>query len=250
LEGSFQKQLRGHREEEKRGIGREIALSLARNGAKVVIIDVSDKIFEVLKEIEKLARDGLAVKCDVSNVNEVEKAVKEVLSKFGRVDILVNNAGIYPFKPVTDMSEHDWDKVLNINLKGTFLFTRAVLPKMIEQKKGKIINIASIAGSVVGYPNLAHYSASKGGIVGFTRALALEVAQHGINVNAISPGPILTPGTEVLGKEMYEEIRRNIPLGRWGSPEDVANLVIFLASDESSFITGQNIIVDGGLTIQ
>ncbi|MEM2911762.1 MAG: SDR family NAD(P)-dependent oxidoreductase [Candidatus Bathyarchaeia archaeon] len=232
------------------GIGREIALSLARNGAKVVIIDISNKIFEVLKEIEKLGHDGLAVRCDVSNVNEVEKAVKEVLSKFGGVDILVNNAGIYPFKSLTDMSEQDWDNVLNINLKGTFLFTRAVLPKMIEEKKGKIINIASIAGSVVGYPNLTHYSASKGGIVGFTRALALEVAQHGINVNAVSPGPILTPGTEAIGKEMYEQIKRSVPLGRWGLPEDVANLVIFLASDESSFITGQNIIVDGGLTVQ
>lgn len=232
------------------GIGREIALSLAKNGAKVVLIDISDKILEVLKEVEKLEREGLAVKCDVSNVNEVEKAVKEVLGKFGRVDILVNNAGIYPFKPLTEMTEKDWDKVLNVNLKGTFLLTRAVLPKMIEQRNGKIINIASIAGSVVGYPNLTHYSASKGGMVGFTRAVALEVAQHGINVNAVSPGPILTPGTEVLGKEMYEEIRRSIPLGRWGLPEDVANLVVFLASDESSFITGQNIVIDGGLTVQ
>ncbi|MBS7620924.1 SDR family oxidoreductase, partial [Candidatus Bathyarchaeota archaeon] len=213
-------------------------------------VDISDKIFEVLKEIEKLESSGLAVKCDVSNINNVEETVKEVINKFGRIDILINNAGICPFKTLIDMTEQDWDRVLSINLKGTFLFTRAVLPKMIEQKKGKIINIASIAGSVVGYPNLAHYSASKGGIVGFTRALALEVAKHGINVNAISPGSILTPGTEVLGKEMYEQIRNSIPLGRWGLPEDVANLVIFLASDESSFITGQNIIVDGGLTVQ
>lgn len=232
------------------GIGKEIALLLARSGARTVIIDVSDKIFDVMKEIEAFGQDSLAIKCDVSNGEEVKNAVKEVIGRFGRIDILVNNAGIYPFKQFTEMTEQDWDKVLNVNLKGVFHFTRFVLPKMMEQRKGKIINIASVAGSVVGFPNLAHYSASKAGIVGFTKALALEVAQYNINVNAISPGPILTPGTKALGKETYEQIRKSIPLGRWGKPEDVANLVLFLASDESDFITGQNIVIDGGYTIQ
>lgn len=232
------------------GIGREIALLLARSGARTVIIDVSDKIFDVMKEIKALGRESLAIKCDVSSGEEVKKTVGEAIERFSRIDILVNNAGIYPFKQFAEMTEQDWDRVLDVNLKGVFYFTKAVLPKMMERRKGKIINIASIAGSVVGFPNLAHYSASKAGIVGFIRALALEVAQYGINVNAISPGPILTPGTRVLGEETYEQIRRSIPLGRWGKPEDVANLVLFLASDESDFITGQNIVIDGGYTIQ
>ncbi len=233
------------------GIGKAIALTLAKHGASVVLFDIGDKIFDVLKEIEKLGVKGLAVKCDVSRAEEVEKAVKEAISEFGRINILVNNAGIYPFKPILQMTEQDWERVLDINLKGTFLVTRAVLPKMIEQRSGKIINIASIAGSMVGYSNLAHYSASKAGVVGFTRALALEVAPYGINVNAISPGPIQSPGTEAIGltKEFYEQTVRSIPLGRMGLPEDVANLVVFLASDKSSFITGQNIVIDGGNTI-
>jgi 3-oxoacyl-[acyl-carrier protein] reductase len=232
------------------GIGRETALLLAKSGAKISIIDVSDKIFEVLKDIEASGQEGLAIKCDVANGGEVEEAVRKVLEKFNRIDILVNNAGIYPFKPLAEMTEQEWDRVLDVNLKGIFHFTRAVLPRMIEQKRGKIINIASVAGSVVGFINLTHYSASKAGIIGFTRALALEVAQYGINVNAISPGPILTPGTRVLGEETYEQIRKSIPLGRWGRPEEIANLVLFLASDESDFITGQNIVIDGGYTIQ
>jgi 3-oxoacyl-[acyl-carrier protein] reductase len=232
------------------GIGRETALLLAKSGAKISIIDISDKIFEVLKDIEASGQEGLAIKCDVANGGEVEEAVRKVLEKFNRIDILVNNAGIYPFKPLAEMTEQEWDRVLDVNLKGIFHFTRTVLPRMIEQKRGKIINIASVAGSVVGFINLTHYSASKAGIVGFTRALALEVAQYGINVNAISPGPILTPGTRVLGEETYEQIRKSIPLGRWGRPEEIANLVLFLASDESDFITGQNIVIDGGYTIQ
>ncbi len=232
------------------GIGREVFLQLAQAGAKVVLIDVSDKVFDVLREIRGFGGDGLAIKCDVSRWEDVQAAVNQVLDKFGRIDILVNNAGIYPFKPFTEMGEQDWDKVLDVNLKGVFNFTRAVLPRMIEQRRGKIINISSIAGSVVGFPNLVHYSASKAGIIGFTRALALETAQYGITVNAISPGPIETPGIGVLSKEAYEQVRRAIPLGRFGKPEEVAYLVLFLASDKSDFITGQNIVIDGGYTIQ
>lgn len=232
------------------GIGREIALSLAKNGAKVVVTDITDKIFEVANEIEVMGSKGLAVKCDVAKREEVENVVEKAIEQFGSIDILVNNAGIYPIKPFVDMTEQDWDRVINVNLKGVFNCTKAVLPKMIKRKHGKIVNISSISGSVVGFPNLVHYSASKAGIVGFTRTLALEVAQHGINVNAVAPGPIETPGTQSLGEEMYEQTRAAIPVGRWGRPIDIADLVLFLAGKESSFITGQCIVADGGYTLQ
>ena len=225
-------------------------MSLARNGANVVVADISDKRFEVVKEIEAIGSRALAIKCDVSNREEVENMVRKVLEKFGRTDILVNNAGIFPFKPFTEMTEQDWDLVLNVNLKGVFYCTKAVLPKMIEQGCGRIINVSSIAGSVVGFTNLVHYSASKAAIVGFTRSLALEVAQHGMTVNAVAPGPIETLGTKAYGEELYEQTRNAIPVGRWGLPRDIANLVLFLAGDKASFITGQCMVADGGYTLQ
>jgi 3-oxoacyl-[acyl-carrier protein] reductase len=231
------------------GIGRGIALSLAKEGAKVVVADITDKRFEVVNEIEALGSQGLAVKCDVSNKNDVDGMVREAINKFRRVDILVNNAGIYPFKPFTEMTEQDWDRVLNINLKGVFYCVKAVLPKMIEQRYGKIINLSSIAGSVVGFPSLVHYSASKAAIAGFTKSLALEAAPHGINVNAIAPGPIDTPGTKAPDVTIVEQTIKMIPVGRMGLPEDIANLAVFLASDKSNFITGQCIVSDGGYTL-
>lgn len=232
------------------GIGKGIALALAKEGAKVIVSDVSDKTHEVVEEIEGLGSEAIAVKTDVSNSKDTEKLAKAALEKFGRIDILVNNAGIFPFKALVEMTEQDWDKVLDVNLKGVFNCTKAVLQKMIEQKSGNIINIASIAGAVVGYANLVHYSASKGGILGFTRAAALELAQHGIRVNAIAPGAILTPGTEIMGKDALKQVEQLNPLKKIGKPEDIANLVVFLASEESGYITGQLIVSDGGYTIQ
>lgn len=230
------------------GIGKEIALALARNGAEVVVTDVSDEIFDVGKEIESFGTKAFPVKCDVTNVKEAEVIEEKVVEKYQRIDILVNNAGIYPQKPFLEMTMEEWNKVLNVNLNGVFHCTKAIVPKMVQQKYGKIVNIASIAGAVVGYFNLAHYSASKAAVVGFTKSLALEMAQYGINVNAIAPGPI-DVGAIPAGSEIYQQLIKTIPIGRMGLPIDIANLVIFLASDESSFITGQCIITDGGYTL-
>jgi 3-oxoacyl-[acyl-carrier protein] reductase len=230
------------------GIGREIALSLARNGAEVVVTDVTDAIFEVGKQIEALGTKALPLKCDVTDLEQAQDVEEKVIGKYERIDVLVNNAGIYPQKAFLEMTADDWNKVLRINLNGVFHCTKAVVPKMVKQKYGKIVNIASIAGAVVGFQNLAHYSASKAAIAGFTKSLALEVAQYGINVNAVAPGPI-DVGDMAANTEIYQQIIKAIPVGRMGRPIDIANLVVFLVSDESNFITGQCIVSDGGYTL-
>lgn len=179
---------------------------------------------------------------------------KSVLDNYGRIDILVNNAGIYPLKPFAEMTEKEWDHVFNVNMKGIFNCTQTVLPTMRTQRYGRIVNLSSIAGAVIGYANLVHYSATKAAIIGFTRSLALEVARDGICVNAIAPGAIETPTakaqTEAMTKELADQMIAAIPLGRWGRPEEIASAVLFLAGEESSYITGQCLVIDGGLTIQ
>ncbi len=231
-----------------RGIGKEIALTLARAGAAVVVTDIADSVFITAKEIEVLNVEALAVKCDVSNLDEVLNTQKQVIEKFKKLDILVNNAGIYPQKPFLEMSIDDWCAVVRINQFGVFYFTKAFVQGMVDRKYGKIINISSVSGPVAIFPNLVHYSTTKAAISGFTKALALEMAPYGININAVAPGP--TDVSEVQNNEaMRAPVVRAIPLGRMGKPVDIAMLVLFLASDESNFITGQTIVSDGGYTL-
>jgi len=231
-----------------RGIGKGIALALARAGADAVVTDISDEIFEVGKQIEALKSKALPIKCDVSQVKEADEVKSKVLKEFEKVDILVNNAGIYPQKPFLEITNEDWNKVLHVNLDGVFHCTKAVLPTMVQRKYGKIVNIASIAGVVVGFNNLVHYSASKAAVAGFTKSLALEVAPFGINVNAVAPGPI-DIGSMQVDEVMNAQLIKAIPVGRMGKPADIANLVVFLVGGESSFITGQTIVCDGGYTL-
>ena len=232
----------------RRGIGKAIVLALAKAGAHVVVSDINlDDCNKVVEEIKAIGKEGLAVKADISNPEEVKEMVKSTVKRFGKIDILVNNAGIYMQKSLTDATEQDFDRILDINLKGVFLCSKAVVPEMIKQGKGKIINITSIAGQV-GFANSSAYCASKGAIINITRELALELAQYKINVNAIGPGVIETPMTKDLleDKATKETLLANIPLSRIGKPEDIANAALFLASDNSDYITGITLFVDGG----
>jgi 3-oxoacyl-[acyl-carrier protein] reductase len=231
-----------------RGIGKEIALNLARAGADVVVTDIADTVFETAKEIEALNVASLAIKCDVSNLEQVQNTQKQATEKFKKIDILINNAGVYPQKPFLEMTDEDWTKVMRINLFGIFYFTKTFVPGMVERKYGKIVNLSSISGPVVAFPNLVHYSSTKAAIAGFTKALALEMASYGINVNAVAPGAIDVGGIQA-DEAMLAQVVRAIPLGRIGKPADIANLVAFLVSDEANFITGQTIVSDGGYTI-
>jgi NAD(P)-dependent dehydrogenase (short-subunit alcohol dehydrogenase family) len=235
----------------RRGMGRTHALTLAKAGAKVVVSDIDQKDCEkVVEEIEKAGGEALAVKCDVSSKSEVEKMFQEAVKKWGKIDILVNNAGIAQFKPFLDLTEEEWDRTININLKGYFLCSQAAAKEMVKQKSGVIVNIASIAmGQVgVGYQALAHYSATKGGIVAMTQAIALELAPYNIRVNAISPGAIETPMVGPLASDpkVLEATLSQIPMKRMGQPQEISNMVLFLASDESSYMTGSTVVVDGG----
>jgi 3-oxoacyl-[acyl-carrier protein] reductase len=222
-------------------------MRLAEEGAAVAILDVNPEAAnETAKQIGRAGGKALTYEVDVAKGADVEAAVEAVLATSGRIDMLVNNAGISQPVTVARMTEDDWTRTLDINLKGAFLCSRAVIQPMRERRYGKIVNIASIMG-IVGGPGQAHYSAAKSGIIGFTRSLAMELGSFNINVNAIGPGIVDTPILEQDGgPELRERLRSVVPLRRIGVPRDVANAVLFLASDEASYVTGQCLFVCGG----
>jgi len=231
-----------------RGIGRAIALKLAESGATIVITDIGDAatVKSVAEEVRAMSRESLTVLADISLSSDVDRMVAETVAAYGKVDILVNNAGITRDQLVLRMSDEDWDKVLNVNLKSVFLCTRAVLRHMIKQRWGRIVNIASIVG-ITGNAGQANYASAKAGIIGFTRTIAKEVASRSITANAIAPGFIDTQMTQQLEEKQRQELEKRIPLGYLGTPRDVAEAVAFLATEEARYITGQVLNVDGGM---
>jgi 3-oxoacyl-[acyl-carrier protein] reductase len=231
------------------GIGKAIALTLARAGADLVISDVNFEAASITaKEIEALGHKAIAIKCNVADVSEVTELVKQSQQVFPTIDILVNNAGITRDNLLIRMDEKDWELVLAINLKGAFLLTKAICQIMMKQRHGRIINIASVVG-VIGNAGQANYAASKGGLIAFTKSVAKEFASRNITCNVIAPGFIETPMTAKLPEKIKENYMNTIPLNRFGKSEDVANAVLFFASDESSYITGQVVNVDGGMVM-
>jgi len=230
------------------GIGRAIALTLAKEGAAVIVNDINlESAKKVADEIKSLGGQAQAIKADVSKGEEVNTLVEKTLDNFKKIDILINNAGTAKLTPTMELTEAEWDSTIDVNLKGQFLCSQAVAKHMIQQRRGKIVNIASI-GAHIGTPGLVAYSASKGGVIQLTKVLAVEWGKHNINVNAVSPGLTMTELVKAVFKnrpEFTEGVER-IPLQRLAMPEDIANAVLFLASSESDYITGQVIIVDGG----
>ncbi len=232
-----------------RGLGRAIAQTLAGCGAHVVCVDVSeDALNETVEAIGAAGGTAEGLTCDVTDAERVGSAVDGVAGKHGRLDILVNNAGVTRDNLVMRMKEDQWDLVLDINLKGTFLFTRAAAKPLMKGRRGRIINIASVSG-MMGNAGQANYSASKAGVIGLTRTVARELAGRNITVNAVAPGFIATEMAAKLGEETLDQIKRETPLGRLGHPQDVADAVLFLASEAAEFITGHVLVVDGGLTV-
>ena len=233
-----------------RGIGMSIALKFASLGANIAINYLFDEkeALDAKTEIEKLGVKCMIAKCDVSDFNEAHSLIDSVVKEFSRIDILINNAGITKDNLLMKMSEEDFDKVIAVNLKGVYNCTKAATKPMMKQRYGKIVNMASVVG-VIGNAGQANYCASKAGVIGFTKAIAKEIASRNINVNAIAPGFIDTDMTKVLKDEVKDYMLKNIPLKKFGTPEDIANLAAFLCSDISSYITGQVINVDGGMVM-
>lgn len=231
-----------------RGIGKEIAKKFAENGYNLVINYVSDNTnLEALKEEFKNV-EVLFVKTDVTNYESCEKLVKEAITKFGKIDVLINNAGITKDNLLMRMKEEDFDKVINVNLKGTFNMTKATTPYMMKQKNGKIVSISSVVG-IIGNAGQANYAASKAGIIGFTKSIARELASRNILANCVAPGFIKTDMTNILSDNVKENINKQIPLNKMGEAKEVANAVYFLASEENTYITGQVLNVDGGMVM-
>ncbi|WLD95120.1 3-oxoacyl-[acyl-carrier-protein] reductase [Alkalihalobacillus sp. AL-G] len=233
-----------------RGIGRAIAIELARQGASVAVnySGSEARARQVVEEIHENGGKAIAIQANVAKLDSVTSMVKEVTTTFGSLDILVNNAGITRDNLLMRMKEEEWDEVINTNLKGVFNCTKAVTRTMMKQRSGRIINIASIVG-VSGNPGQANYVASKAGVIGLTKTTAKELSSRGITVNAVAPGFIETDMTDALDKDVKDEMLKQIPLARLGRPEDIASAVKFLAGDESSYITGQTLHIDGGMVM-
>lgn len=230
-----------------RGIGRSISLALAGQGAKIVAVDIDLQATEAfVAELTKMGTEAVAVQGNVTAPDDVEVMIKKAKDSFGRIDILVNNAGITRDGLLLRMKDEDWDAVLNVNLKGAFLCTRAAAKEMAKQRSGRIINIASVVGQM-GNAGQANYCASKAGLMGLTRSNARELAKRNVTVNAVAPGFIATDMTDALPEAKRQELAAQIPLERLGTADDIANAVIFLASDQSGYITGQVLGVNGGM---
>ena len=233
-----------------RGIGQATAIDLAKAGADIVVNFIGNEAVaqETVEAIEALGRKAIKIKADVGNAEDVQAMVDEAVAAFGHIDILVNNAGITRDGLLIRMKDSDWDDVLNINLKGVYLVTKAVAKLMIKQRAGRIINMTSVSG-VTGNVGQANYAAAKAGVIGFTKTCAKELAARGITVNAVAPGFIETAMTDVLPEKIKEGIAATVPFGRMGQPEEIASVVTFLASDFASYITGQVLNVDGGMVM-
>lgn len=233
-----------------RGIGRAIALDLAKNGASVAVNFAGSeaKANEVVDEIKANGGNAFAIKADISNGDEVQHMIKEVISQFGKLDILVNNAGITRDNLLMRMKDTEWDDVINTNLKGVFLCTKGVTRQMMKQRSGRIINIASVVG-VSGNAGQANYVAAKAGVIGLTKTTAKELASRNITVNAVAPGFITTDMTDELPEDVKADLLKQIPLATLGEPSDIANVVTFLASEKSKYITGQTVHVNGGMVM-
>ncbi len=231
-----------------RGIGKAIALRLGKEGYKVIVSDLAagERCEKVVQEIRNDGGIATAVSCDVTDPTQIKEMIDQIITTYGRLDILVNNAGIAKNNLLARISEDEWKKTIDTNLNGTFLCTKAVIRQMMKQRYGRIVNISSVVG-LYGNPGQAHYAASKAGIIGLTKTLAKEVGSRGITANAIAPGYIQTSMTEDLKEEYWDEILRQVPLRRAGTPEDVAGVVAFLVSSDADYITGQVIVVDGGM---
>ncbi|WP_079989443.1 SDR family oxidoreductase [Candidatus Protochlamydia phocaeensis] len=233
-----------------RGIGRGIANLFADEGAKVMLVGRDEERLKgVQAAIQKKGKKAFYIQADVSNPKDMESMVQDTLKHYGKVDVLCHNAGIYPHARLENMTLEEWQKVINVNLTGTFLAVKACLPCMKAQGCGKIVITSSISGPRTALPGYSHYTASKGGIAGFVKTAAVELAKYRININAVEPGNIMTEGLENLGEEHIQNMIRAIPLGRLGTPEDVAHAILFLASKEADYITGQSLIIDGGQTL-
>ncbi len=230
-----------------RGIGKSVARLFAEQGAQVVIADIlQEEIDATVHEFTSKGLKAVGSQCNITSEEEVELFMKDIYQQFGSIDILVNNAGITADNLIIRMKKNDWDKVLNVNLTGTFICTQKAARYMMKQRHGKVVNVSSIIG-FIGNAGQANYAATKGGIIAFTKSVAKELASRNINVNAVAPGFIQTAMTDALPEEIQQKYLENIPIKRFGTPEDVGKLVLFLSSEDADYITGQTIIIDGGM---